>query len=175
MEAVKAKKTDLAVIEKIYEKIHDGEEQGLSTTGWIRHVYPTRKTAEDALTRDDLFVMADDGKIVAVAIINQIQVAEYQNAEWKHDVGEREVMVLHALAVDPSEKGKGYGRAFVAFYEAYAKQHGCTALRMDTNVLNTRARNLYRNLGYDEVGIVPCVFNGIPGVRLVCLEKYLGE
>ena len=43
-------------------------------------------------------------------------------------------MVLHALAVDPLEKGKGCGRAFVAFYEDYAKQHGCTALRMDTNV-----------------------------------------
>ena len=24
----------------------------------------------------------------------------------------------------------------------------------------------------EEVGIVPCVFNGIPDVQLVCLEKY---
>ncbi len=77
-------------------------------------------------------------------------------------------MVLHALAADPLEKGKGCGRAFVAFYEDYAKQHGCTALRMDTN---TRARNLYQRLGYEEIGIVESNFNGIPNVRLVCLEK----
>ena len=77
-------------------------------------------------------------------------------------------MVLHALAVDPLEKGKGCGRAFVTFYEDYAKQHGCIALRMDTN---TRVRNLYQRLGYEEIGIVESSFNGIPNVRLVCLEK----
>ena len=66
------------------------------------------------------------------------------------------------------KKGKGCGRAFVAFYEDYAKQHGCIALRMD---INTRARNLYQRLGYEEIGIVESNFNGIPNVRLVCLEK----
>lgn len=105
------------------------------------------------------------------AIINQIQVKEYKNASWKNKTDDNEIMVLHALAVDPLEKGKGCGRAFVAFYEDYAKQHGCIALRMDTNVLNTRARNLYQRLGYEEIGIVESNFNGIPNVRLVCLEK----
>ena len=37
--------------------------------------------------------------------------------------------------------------------------------------LNTRARNLYQRLGYEEIGIVESNFNGIPNVRLVCLEK----
>jgi len=32
---------------------------------------------------------------------------------------------------------------------------------------------LYKRLGYREAGIVPCVFNGIPDVMLVCLEKKL--
>lgn len=31
--------------------------------------------------------------------------------------------------------------------------------------------NSIKMLGYEEVGIVPCVFNGIPNVQLVCLEK----
>ena len=44
---------------------------------------------------------------------------------------------------------------------------------MDTNAVNTAARTLYKKLGYTEVGIVPCVFNGIPDVKLVCLEKLL--
>lgn len=174
MEIRKAKKADIDSIEKIYEKIHDSEEKGLITIGWIRTVYPTRKTAEDALDRNDLFVMVDEGNIVAAAVINQVQVDEYKYAAWKHRVKENEVMVLHALVVDPFEKNKGYGSAFVAYYEDYAKQHGCTALRMDTNARNTRARKLYQRLGYEEVGIVECVFNGIPNVQLVCLEKYLG-
>ena len=175
MNVLKAQKTDIDSIEEIYDRIHDGEEKGLTTIGWIRNVYPTRKTAESALDRGDLFVMVDNGKTVAVAMINQIQVPEYKDAAWKHDAKDNEVMVLHGLAVDPLENGKGYGRAFVAYYEDYAKQHGCTALRMDTNVKNARARKLYHTLGYEEVGVVKCVFNGIPNVQLVCLEKYLGK
>lgn len=175
MEICKAVKRDINSIEKLYEAIHDEEEKGLTVIGWIRNVYPTRKTAEDGLARGDLFVMKDDGKIVAAAVINQIQVAEYRYAAWKHRADDAEVMVLHALAVDPSRKGYGYGKAFVTFYENYAKQHNCVTLRMDTNVRNTRARNLYQKLGYEEIGVVSCTFNGIPNVQLVCLEKYIGK
>ena len=129
MEIRKATKSDIDSIEKIYERIHDEEEKGLATVGWIRTIYPTRKTAEDG---------------------------------------------LNCLAVAPYRKNKGYGKVFVAFYENYAKRHNCIALRMDTNARNTRARSLYRKLGYEEIGIVKCIFNGIPDVQLVCLEKYLG-
>ena len=169
-----ATQADLDRIEQIYESVHDGEEQGLTTVGWIRNVYPTRKTAEDALDRQDLFVMEDDGKLVAVAVINQIQVDVYEQVPWKHLASDSEVMVLHALAVNLAEAGNGYGKAFVAFYEEYAREHGCMELRIDTNVRNTRARHLYQKLGYKEEGVVGCVFNGIPDVQLVCMEKYLG-
>ena len=50
----------------------------------------------------------------------------------------------------------------MAFYENYAKQHNCVALRMDTNIRNTKARNLYKKLGYEEIGSINCIFNGIP-------------
>lgn len=64
------------------------------------------------------------------------------------------------LVVSPKENGHGYGT-------------GCRYLRMDTNEKNKAARMLYKKLGYEEIGIVPCKFNGIPGVQLVCLEKKL--
>ena len=44
---------------------------------------------------------------------------------------------------------------------------------MDTNARNRAARQLYAKLGYKEIGIVPTVFNDIPGVQLVLLEKHL--
>lgn len=73
----------------------------------------------------------------------------------------------------PYHAHKGYGKAFISFYEAYARERGCGELRIDTNAINQRARAMYQKLGYEERGIVPCVFNGIPDVQLVCLEKYL--
>ena len=83
-------------------------------------------------------------------------------------------MVLHTLVIDPNCKGAGLGREFEAYYERYALSHGCRALRIDTNARNTVAQSFYRKLGYREIAVVPVTFNGIPGVDLVLLEKYLG-
>ena len=169
----KAEVRDLDAIEAIYDAIHTQEESGAVTIGWIRGVYPVRRTAEAALSRGDLFVEEADGVIVAAAVINQAQVDCYQQADWQYAAADSEVMVLHTLTVHPAFAGRGYGKAFVSFYEQYALSHGCRFLRMDTNARNVRARTLYASLGYQEVGAVPCVFNGIPDVQLVCIEKRL--
>ena len=169
----KAVAADADAVAALYERVHDGEEAGRTTIGWIRGVYPTAATVRAALDRDDLFVMEEGGAVVAAAIINQIQVPEYANCPWADDPPPEQVMVLHTLAVDPQTQGRGYGKAFVAWYEGYALSHGCPYLRMDTNERNTAARSLYAKLGYAEPGIVDCTFNGIPGVKLVCLEKKL--
>lgn len=164
---------DLDQIAAIYDHILDQEEAGLSTVGWIRGVYPTRQTAAASIATGDMFVAEEDGVILAAAKINQEQVPEYDQAAWTTNPPPEEVMVLHTLVVEPQAKGRGVGSRFVAFYEDYAKTHGCRHLRMDTNERNAAARALYARLGYAEVSIVPCVFNGIPGVKLVCLEKIL--
>ena len=170
----KATIDDIDAIENIYNKIHTNEEKGLVTIGWIRDVYPTRQVAIDALNNNELFVLEDNNQVVASAKINQVQVPEYKNASWEHNDGNDKVMVLHTLVVDPDKSGNGYGKEFVKFYEQYSLQHNCPCLRMDTNKNNTIARALYKKLGYKEVGVVPCDFNGIKNIGLVCLEKYLG-
>lgn len=169
----KADMKDLDRITEIYDEIHTEEESGRSVTGWIREIYPTKETAKDSILKGDMFVEVQDGRIVAAAKINQEQVPVYEDAAWQYEVPEERVMVLHTLVVSPKEKEKRYGTEFVYFYERYALEHGCVYLRMDTNVRNQSARALYKKLGYKEVSIVPCVFNGIPGVQLVCLEKKL--
>ncbi len=167
----KATVSDIDAIVEIYDEIHTEIEQGKASTGWIRGVYPTRKTAEDSVMLGDMFVMEIGGKIIAAARINKEQVDVYADVSWKHEAEAENVMVLHTLVVTPVEKGKGYGTKFVDFYESYAKENRCSVLRMDTNEKNTVARALYKKLGYREAGIVPCTFNGISGVGLVCLEK----
>ena len=166
---------DLDAIDAIYQEIHTGEEAGKTSIGWVRSVYPTRETAETAIRAGDMFVMEEKGQIIAAARINQEQVPEYADCPWENDAPPEEVMVLHTLVVAPTESGKGCGSQFVAFYENYAREHGCRFLRMDTNQRNQAARAMYARLGYREPGIVDCVFNGIPGVHLVCLEKTLTD
>lgn len=173
MEIRKAFAADIDAVERIYGLIHDEEEAGRATIGWARDVYPVRRTAEAALKRGDLWVMEDSDEIVASAIINHMQDPEYAKAQWSSDAAGDKVLVLHTLAVRPDRSGHGYGTRFVSFYERRARELGCTSLRMDTNARNASARRLYARLGYSERGIVDSTFNGIAGVRLVCLEKLL--
>lgn len=171
----KAVYQDIDAVASLYDQVHQAQEEGKLFTGWIRGVYPVKATAEAALGRDDLFVLEEDDHLLGVAVINQIQVDSYYGAPWKHQASDDQVCVLHTLAISPAAAGRGLGKKFVAFYEKYAADHGCPELRMDTNEKNLTARAMYKKLGYKEISIVPTVFNGIPYVNLVLLEKWLGQ
>ena len=169
----KATHKDIDAIANIYDKIHTAEETKQVVIGWNRSIYPVRETALNALEREDLFVLTCEktGQVVGTAILNQIQVPEYYGAPWENDVTDAEVMVMHTLCIDPDEKAKGYGKEFAEFYEEYALSNNCHYLRIDTNARNVTARAFYKKLGYKEIAVVPCVFNGLPDVNLVLLEK----
>ena len=118
------------------------------------------------------FVMEREGRVVVAGRINHEQCPQYAAVPWTEpETPDEQVLVLHTLVSDPLVAGHGCGTEFVAFYEQYAREHGCTWLRIDTNARNVSARRLYARLGYREVDIVPGEFNGIPDVQLVCMEK----
>ena len=170
----RAAKDDIPGVVRIYEKIFELEARGKANTGWIKGVYPTEGTAREALSEEELFVFEEGGRVLASARINRKQEPEYANCSWTYDAPDSEVMVIHTLVVDPEASGRGVGGGFVRFYEDYALRNSCPYLRMDTNVINSAARALYKKLGYSEQGVISCTFNGIGGVQLVCLEKKLG-
>lgn len=167
IEIKKGRLSDVDKAEEIYNELFESE--AVKCTGWIKGVYPTRDTLLKAFYDDKLYVLENDGDIVGVARIDTNQVDVYKNVKWKYETDT--AFVLHTLVIKPSEHNKGFASKFVSFYEKLAKENGCRVLRMDTNAKNKKARALYKKLGYEEAGIVPCTFNGIPDVMLVCLEK----
>jgi ribosomal protein S18 acetylase RimI-like enzyme len=164
---------DLNDVTKIYEDIHYEEESGRAFVNWKRGVYPTIDTAIQAINSKEMFVMIENGAVVASAIINRKWIKEYDNVDWTINAPIDKIMVLHTLAVSPKSSGRGYGTTFVRFYEDYALKNKCPYLRMDTWEKNTVARSLYKKLGYNEAGTITVRFNGIEGFVLVCLEKAL--
>lgn len=106
----KAVSKDIDAVVSIYDKIHTAEEKGKVVIGWKRDIYPTRKTAEDATLRDDLFVMEEDGFLFGSGIINKEQVDVYEKAKWNHDAKPEEIMVLHTLVIDPDKKERAWER-----------------------------------------------------------------
>ena len=169
----KAVQSDIEGIETLLSAVHDAEEAGLTTTGWKRAIYPIRATAEAALSRDDLYVLEEDGAILGMGVINQLQVDVYAGAPWRYPAPDEKVMVLHTLAIHPAARGGGRATAFVRYYEVCDRAHGCRYLRIDTHERNTAARRLYHKLGFEEISVAPCTFNGLEGIRLMLLEKRL--
>lgn len=165
---------DIAAIVGIYDRILAKEEQSGSFTGWKRGVYPTGEDVRSMLADGELYVMEENGTVVAAARINHTPVPEYAQVRWAfREEDPNKVLIIHTLVVDPACAGKGYGSAFIRFYEDMGRALGCTCLRMDTNITNRPARRLYAHLGYREADVVSCVFNGLRGIQLVCLEKAL--
>ena len=168
-----ASNKDLAAIENIYDRIHAMEQAGHYTTGWLKGIYPTAQTAQAAIDAGTMYVYEDAGVILAAGKIDQDQPDSYAQISWSMELSGNQVLVFHTLVVHPDHSGQGIAQRFIAFYEETARNIGCKSLRIDTNARNLRARKLYQHLGYSERGIVPCQFNGIEGVQLVCLEKLL--
>ena len=143
----KAREADILAIAGIYDRILTKEETGGATIGWVRGVYPTESFANKALAAGDLFVLEDGGKICATARINQEQVLEYADGNWLYsDASDDEIMVLHTLVVDPQIAGHGYGKAFVSFYEQYAKPRSYQSYILDYIQISQESQEIHRKI-----------------------------
>ncbi|PKY04665.1 acyl-CoA N-acyltransferase [Aspergillus campestris IBT 28561] len=58
---------------------------------------------------------------------------------------------INNLVVDPAAQGKGYGRVLMAQAEAVARERGCTALKLFTNVHMFENVGMYTRMGFTEL------------------------
>lgn len=83
------------------------------------------------------FVVADnDAQAVGCGGIRAIGPARF---ELKH------------LWIEPTARGRGYGRALLAHLESLARQLGATELVLDTHASLQEAGALYRSGGYQDI------------------------
>ncbi len=168
----KATVSDLDAVEAGYmEQLLYEQAHGV-TTNWALGLYPTRETAEAALSAGTLYVL-EGGAVCASMICNAHQAPEYASADWAYPAAPDEVLVLHTLCIPPSMKGRGCGRRMVAYYAALARQLGCTVLRLDTWVGNDAANAFYRRLGFRFVGSYAAKLQGVLDETLNFYEQRL--
>ena len=164
---------DIPQVSAIYEEILTNEEQTKSYTNWVRGVYPTAETARNALKEGWLYVLEEDGLILATAILNHVQLPEYKDIPWQYPGQGDEIFVIHTLCVPPSRSGRGLARRFVAFAEGLAAGKWCRAMRLDTYEGNAPAAAFYPKLGYRLAGETEFFFEGFRHEVLICFEKDL--
>lgn len=95
---------------------------------------PRKDIARKLEVQRELFLVGElDGRVVATVM------AGYDGHRgW-----------VNYLAVDPSERGRGFGRAVMREVEARLEQLGCPKLNLQVRTDNEQAVAFYRALGYE--------------------------
>lgn len=108
-------------------------------------------------------------------VLNHDQAAEYRNVNWNYAAEENQVLVIHTLCVPPEQSGHGYGTQMIEFAKRFAKDHGCTVIRIDTYAHNEPAKALYQKNGFRVVGYGQIVLQGLIPEEQVYLECRIDE
>ena len=152
----KATEKDILTIAKLYDDIIDFQNANGSFMSWIKGVYPTKATADEALKLDTLYVYDLNGFVFGSVILDCIQPKEYTSIKWQTASDTRPALIVHTLCVDPEHMGLGIASEMLNYAKKLAQQLNCSSIRLATNSKNIGAIHLYEKndftiVGYDKV------------------------
>ena len=169
----KATSNDITLIAKLYNDVIDYQAANGSYMSWIKNVYPTDKTASDALTVDTLYVYDHNGTIAGSVIFDCIQSDEYKLLNWNTANDDRDALVIHTLCVDPKHMGMGIASSMLTFAKDLAKKLNCSSIRLATNSKNHGAINLYEKNGFTVIGYSQALLDGKISCPRQCFMEYV--
>jgi GNAT superfamily N-acetyltransferase len=162
----KAQESDLPSVMALVEAcVADMGRRGIDQ--WDEH-YPTLDRFESDLSTGSLHVATAGDGVVGVFTVDGNQDIEYEAVTWT--ILDGPIAVVHRLMVHPAYQGRGIARRFMVFAERLASELGFVVMRLDAFSANPQALQLYRGLGYDEVGDVAFF-----GRIFRCFEKRLSH
>jgi ribosomal protein S18 acetylase RimI-like enzyme len=132
--------------------------------------YPNEDVFQRDMELKQLWVAEIGSSIAGVAAITTDQEPEYAQAGLNIDEA---AVVVHRLAVDPSFRQLGIGRALMQQAEVVAEELAISSLRVDTNTQNEATQQLFPKLGYRLAGEISLKIR--PGLSFLCYEKRLQD
>jgi ribosomal protein S18 acetylase RimI-like enzyme len=138
-----ATKNDREQILALYEM-----QKGREFCAWDED-YPSNETIDFDLSRDALFIIKEDDKVIA-AISLEVDEAVDSLECWNKELfpgGE-----LARVAVDPSMQGKGIARKLMQRGMDELKARGYKSIHFLVNKYNKKAISCYSHFGFNVVG-----------------------
>ena len=169
----KATKNDIAAIAELYDKVIDYQSANGGYMSWIKNVYPTNKTAQDALLLDTLYVFDEGGNVRGSVILDCIQPTEYEALPWETKDIDADAVVIHTLCVDPDFMGLGIASEMLTYAKKLAKSLGCASIRLATNSKNVIAISLYEKNGFSITGYNKVLLDGKISCPKQCFMEYV--
>ena len=149
MDFQQAAQEEFFELREFYWALIDRMEQG--TIGWKKGVYPSDDMLRTSLSRGEVYTLREAGTLCACVILNSACNDGYEGVLWSRACKPEEVLVPHALAVDPAMQGRGVGKRLVARLLELARADGKKAVRLDILGTNRAAEALYRRMGFSFV------------------------
>lgn len=143
-----AKAKEKTSIREFYNSIIIRNAGTIHDIGWKVDQYPSEEVLQQALENENLYVGENNSNYVSVMILNDNFCPEYNAVHWNVPCEKKETLVIHALAVDPNESGKGYAKQMVRFALDSAKKLQKKAVRLDVIAGNHAAEQLYLQEGF---------------------------
>lgn len=93
----------------------------------------------------------DSGHAIFVAENSTGEIHGFAHVFVMRTVESEQRAEIGGLVVDERCRSRGIGRALVAHAEEWAREHGCEAIGLRSNVIRERAHAFYERLGYRHV------------------------
>lgn len=135
---------------------------------WTDNYPKLEHIAQDIRSGNLYSLIHDDGKVLGVVAVNELQDDEYSTLDWQDKKGK--CLVIHRLAVAPQYQRQGFAAMLMNFAEAYAAANSYTSIRLDAYSGNKDSLRFYEKRGYVKRGEV-----NFPGRTLSfpCYEKLI--
>lgn len=147
----KATIDQLQDVREVYYAVIDDIGESKDSVGWQKDVYPSLELLHDSIQNGELFIGLEGETVIGAMIMNHQFNEEYGKCPWPTRADDAEVTIIHALAVHPMQKRKGYARSMVQYAIDYARENGQKAIRIDVLPRNRNAKKLYSSMGFQHV------------------------
>lgn len=115
---------------------------------WKIGLYPKKEDIESYIGKGEMYVLSEDDLIVGAMAVTMSQGDDYHSVDWSLPLADDEVSVVHVLAVNPDDRGKGFGEILIDEAVSIARKNGKKALRLDALAGNVPAHRLYAKKGF---------------------------
>ena len=155
---------DETEIMKLYEAVIEKVNATSIRLGWNIDIYPNVEFVRDAISKNEMCIIREDGRIIAVAVVNHTVNPEYDYIKWEIQGPKEKIATIHALAVSPDKQGSRISYEMLSDIESYCRENGDLAIHLDVIDTNIPAYKLYTRNGYKEIDCIR-MFYELVGTR----------
>ena len=163
---------DVKEIMNLYEQVIERVNRTSVRLGWNTDIYPNRSLVDEAISKGEMCILKEDGRIIAAAILNHVVNPEYDKVKWEINGPKERISTIHALAVSPDKQGQRVSYTILRDIEDICRKKGDLAIHLDVIDTNIPAYKLYTRNGYKETDRIKMYYE-VVGTRDFWMLEYV--